>query len=114
MNGGVLIVDDDDLAVRTLRAVLGRAGHQVESAGSVCAALDRLDEWTPACVVLDRRLPDGDGLALAADVRTRFGTDVRIVVLSGDPVEPADPAGPADVVLLKPVGARQVIDAVTG
>lgn len=110
MTATVLIVDDDDLAVRTLRAVLGRAGRDALAAGSVSAARELLAGWTPACVVLDRRLPDGDGLDLAAELRDRFGNGLRIVVLSGDPIGD----GVADAVLLKPAGALQVIAAVTG
>lgn len=112
MSVSVLVVDDDSLACVTLKSVLERAGHEARTASTIAEALAVAATHPPRCLVVDRRLPDGDGLDLAAELRTKLGDDLRIVVLSGDAVP--EQADHVDEVLLKPVGARRVIDAVQG
>lgn len=110
----VLVVDDAELARTTLRAILGRAGHDVRLAGSVGEAWRELETWGPDCVVLDHRLPDGDGAVLAQEIRHHpVHGDLRLVLMSGDPL-PADVVSVADVFLLKPARARDVLSAVSG
>ena len=108
----VLVVDDAELARRTLLALLGRAGFETRAAASVADARQQIDSWHPHLVLLDRRLPDGDGVELARALRAQPAcVALRIVLMSGDPL-PDDAAAVADAVLLKPVGARVVLDAV--
>lgn len=110
----VLVVDDAELARTTMQSLLRRVGHEVRLAGSVAEARHALAEWAPDCVVLDRRLPDGDGLVLAGQLRTQPDlSGIRIVVMSGDPM-PAEGCGVADAFLLKPAGARAVLSAIAG
>ena len=110
----VLVVDDAELARVTLHRLLGRAGYEVRLAGSVDEARRAMAEWSPDCVVVDQRLPDGDGLVLAAELRgQRGGRCPRVVVVSGDPL-PSDAVADADAFLLKPAGARAILAAIAG
>lgn len=110
----VLVVDDAELARTTLSAILRRAGHEVRVASTVKEARVAMQGWSPDCVVLDHRLPDGDGLALARELRDQpERRDVRIVVMSGDALS-AEATADADAFLLKPAGAREVVAAVAG
>lgn len=109
----VLVVDDAELTRRTLVALLGRAGFDARATGSVTGALQEIDAWQPHCVILDRRLPDGDGVSFAQGLRSQSSrAELRIVIMSGDALAD-DAAAVADVVLFKPAGARAVLDAVT-
>lgn len=110
----VLVVDDAELARTTLHAILRRAGHEVRVASTVEEARAAMQGWSPDCVVLDHRLPDGDGLALARELRDQPEVRaLRIVVMSGDAL-PSGATAAADAFLLKPAGAREVLSAVAG
>lgn len=108
----VLVVEDAELARTTLLAVLGRAGFEARATDSIAGAREEIDSWHPHCVLLDRRLPDGDGLEFAQALRAQpSGAALRLVIMSGD-LLPDDARNVADAVLLKPAAARAVLDAV--
>ncbi|HBL15621.1 MAG TPA: hypothetical protein DD417_02355, partial [Elusimicrobia bacterium] len=71
----VLVVEDDASVVSTLRSVLAEDRYGVRVAGSLFQARGLLAKALPDLVILDRGLPDGDGLelcrALRADPRTQ-------------------------------------------
>lgn len=110
MTIAVLIVEDASLAATTVQAVCRRAGWDARIAPSASAAHAALDGWTPDCILLDRRLPDGDGSVMAGELRDRLPDHVAIVIVSGDPID-QDSTG-ADAIMLKPVGARELLDVV--
>jgi diguanylate cyclase (GGDEF)-like protein len=63
-------VEDDAHALALLRACLERNGYEVSACGTLAEARRRL-ERSDDCgfVILDRRLPDGDGASLCATIR---------------------------------------------
>jgi two-component system nitrogen regulation response regulator GlnG len=65
----VLIVDDDKLTRWSVSRILGRAGYQVREAGSLTEGEAALERQRPDLILLDIRLPDGDGFALLKAVR---------------------------------------------
>jgi DNA-binding response OmpR family regulator len=72
--GGIILVVDDDPSVRSLlRKQLELEGYRVELAADGAAALARLEIGGIDLVVLDRRLPDLDGLELCRRVRAGDG-----------------------------------------
>jgi DNA-binding response OmpR family regulator len=76
----LLLVEDDASIQQGLADHLGRQGFRVATAGSVAAALHALR--APAdLVVLDRRLPDGEGLDVLRHLRGR-GDRTPVIVLS--------------------------------
>lgn len=79
----VLLVDDHDLIREGLvRAFERAADFQVAGqAASVRQALQQFLEILPDVVVTDVRLPDGTGLDLVRDIRSR-GHDIGVVVLT--------------------------------
>lgn len=79
MNRQALVVDDEhDLAV-TCSRLLSRTGWRVITVGSRDAALAALAAGSPlALAIVDRQLPDGDGLDVVRAVRT-LGTPVIVV-----------------------------------
>jgi DNA-binding response OmpR family regulator len=65
----ILVVDDDAKIVRLVRTYLEREGHEVVSAGDGRAALEAIERYRPALVVLDLMLPELDGRAVIRALR---------------------------------------------
>jgi diguanylate cyclase (GGDEF)-like protein len=76
----VLVVDDNDRARALVRLGLELEGLDVTEAASVEEGRRLLDAAFDG-VVLDRQLPDGDGLSLVPDIRQR-GYAGRVVIYS--------------------------------
>ncbi len=85
----ILVVDDDESARRLVRMGLELEGAAVVEADTLARARHYLNRRTRG-VVLDRELPDGDGLELLADIGATC-PDVPVVVNStlDDRREPA-------------------------
>src|SRR6185369_15163827 len=80
----VIAVIDDDPAVRQLLSVIGkRAGGSVLEAGSVAEGTRILREYPWDIAVIDRRLPDGDGLDLCRIASSGAETHRYVIILSG-------------------------------
>jgi two-component system cell cycle response regulator DivK len=112
----LLAVEDEPRNSALLEAILGRAGYRLHVAGGVTDAREFLEEETPALVLLDRHLPDGDGLDLIPEIRgsARLG-DVPILLVSASvlprDVQAAMDAG-CDGFLAKPVRVKPLVDEV--
>lgn len=76
----ILVVDDDPVVHVLLHEVLSAAGYHVEEEESAAGAERRLFDENWDLVLLDRRLPDSDGLLLLKSVRERC--DCPVVVLT--------------------------------
>ncbi|MGE5184163.1 MAG: response regulator [Acidobacteriota bacterium] len=60
--GGVLVVDDDDGALRLMDATLAQLGYSAITRSSGAAALAAAEQLHPAAVVLDLLMPGMDGV----------------------------------------------------
>jgi DNA-binding response OmpR family regulator len=80
MNPRLLLVDDDARLASMVGDYLRHAGFDVETAGSLAAARERLGAEAYDTLVLDLMLPDGDGLDLCREIRSEARMD-RIVGL---------------------------------
>lgn len=83
MTTSVLLVDDHELIRQGLRRAFERAADftVVGEAGGVGEAVRLYEEHRPDVLIVDMRLPDGDGLELTRKLRARSQT-VGIVVLT--------------------------------
>jgi DNA-binding response OmpR family regulator len=77
----VLLVEDDARIASFVRRGLEAEGYAVDVAGSARAALDRVRATAYPLVVLDRMLPDGDGLELCRALRAE-GFDGLVLMLT--------------------------------
>jgi two-component system, NarL family, response regulator DevR len=69
----VFLVDDHEIVRRGVAQLIDRE-HDLEvvgEAGTVAQALARIDATRPDVAVLDMRLPDGDGIDLCRELRSR-------------------------------------------
>ena len=82
MNGiRLLLVDDEESFRRLVGQELARAGYVVESAGTVAEARALLARSAFHLVLLDMRLPDGNGLDLLTEIRELSPT-TEVVLLT--------------------------------
>ncbi|MGO2132175.1 MAG: response regulator [Halomonas sp.] len=77
----VLLIEDDALVAAGIRSGLLVHDFVVDVATSIAEARAMFDGVTSDAVILDRGLPDGDGLDLLADWRTA-GHEVPVLVLT--------------------------------
>ena len=81
----VLVVDDDPLARRSVRAMLERGFYQVETVESGEEALGLLPSYQPELVLLDIQMPGMDGLEVCRRIRELpNGELLPIIFLTGD------------------------------
>ena len=65
----VLVVDDNTLIRRMIRAVLEEEGLECHEASDVASALAAIRSITPDVCFLDQNLPDGEGLNVLRSVQ---------------------------------------------
>src|SRR4051812_22273097 len=82
LRGHVLVVDDETSILNTLKKALSLEGYQVDLAGGIGIAEERLAKQSYDVVLLDVALPDGDGLDLLARLRGA-GNETAVLMMSG-------------------------------
>lgn len=110
----VHVIDDDDGVRRSLDFLLSHAGYHVMRWDSAESFLKRADRSTPACALLDIRMPGMNGLELQQEMQAS-GFNFPVIVLSGHGdialAVRAMQAGAVDF-LQKPTDREQVLAAV--
>jgi len=112
----LIAVEDEPRNAALLEAILGRSGYRLSIAADLAGARALLTGPRPDLVLLDRHLPDGDGLDLIPEIRSseRLG-DVPILLVSASvlprDVRAAMDAG-CDGFLPKPVRVKPLVDEV--
>jgi DNA-binding NarL/FixJ family response regulator len=85
----VLIVDDAPVFRDAVRELLERRGYTVVGeADSAASAIDAVARLAPDAVLVDIRLPDGDGFELSAAL-TRVHPELAVLLASADRVSPS-------------------------
>lgn len=107
----ILLVEDDPTMADAMRDALGLAGMVVDVAGTIAMAQAALAGKVHDVLLLDRRLPDGDGISLIPGAR-RLCPGLPVIVLSargelGDRVKGLDVG--ADDYLVKPVAVEELL-----
>ncbi len=107
--GHALIVEDDADSARMMAALVGAEGFSAATARSLRDARRQMAMQQPDLVLLDLRLPDGNGMSLL-DEQELIGNSEVVLMTGHASLETSIQAlryGAADY-LIKPVGARQL------
>lgn len=112
----VFLVDDHEIVRRGLAQLVdGQADlDMVGEAATVGEAMRRIDATQPDVVVLDVRLPDGNGIDLCRDIRSAH-PQIRCLVLTGyddDAALRAAVLAGASGYVLKDVRSNSLIDSI--
>lgn len=83
----VLIIDDEQDACLLLEQYLVKKNCEVRCAHTMAEGIDQLEALQPDLVLLDNRLPDGRGWAMAAKMQKVY-PNMQIVLLSGFEMPP--------------------------
>src|SRR3984957_10452402 len=113
---GVFLLDDHEIVRRGVRELLeAEPGIEVVGeAGTAASALARIPALRPDVAILDVRLPDGDGVSVCRDVRSRMPEVACLMLTSVDDDEAlfnAIMAGAAGFVL-KDIRGTDLVGAV--
>ncbi|MGE0450912.1 MAG: sigma-54-dependent transcriptional regulator [Vicinamibacterales bacterium] len=84
----VLIVDDEQLIRWSLKDRLSGEGYRIVEADTAASALARIEEGVDL-VLLDYRLPDGDGLSVLRTVKARESDTLVILLTAYSSIETA-------------------------
>ena len=111
----ILVLEDEPLTLRLLRAELEPAGYRVTSVENGSAALEIVENDPPDLVLCDIIVPGMDGIQLITQLRREYDYKAPIMVVSGHADEKhrraAKDAG-ADVFLTKPVERLELLASV--
>lgn len=114
MGRRVLLVDDDQDSREAMRLALSRAGHEAHAVDTGRSAIAKALELRPDTIVIDIVLPDLDGYTVAAQVRARLGSAVRLIAVTGFHLTADHPNAAFDVHLVKPVDPDMLLRAIDG
>ncbi|HUJ70398.1 MAG TPA: sigma-54 dependent transcriptional regulator [Syntrophorhabdales bacterium] len=67
----ILVIDDEKVILESLTMFLTEKGYSVENAATAAEGREKAERLNPNVVILDIRLPDGNGLDLLKELRGR-------------------------------------------
>jgi two-component system response regulator AtoC len=67
--GRILIIDDEKVILESLGMFLTEKGYEARTAASVAEGLEEINGFKPDAIILDIRLPDGNGLDLLRELK---------------------------------------------
>ena len=110
----VLVVDDDDIVLATVRRALENTGYRVLAASSAQEAVDivRAGSTSVTVAILDYGMPDLPGTELGT-MLGELCPGLRIIISSGTPFG-SIPLKPGQTFLDKPFNSRTLLSAVLG
>ncbi len=108
-----LIVEDEEDIMTLLTFSLNKAGYQVLCAKNLAEARQRVQQQLPDVVVLDWMLPDGDGVAWLAQLRSHERTARLPVLMLTARAQEADKlrglSDGADDYITKPFSPKELV-----
>jgi len=110
----ILVVDDEAVIRQLYSRCLSEAGYQVMTAATGRECLELVRQQRPDLVLLDVRLPDGDGIDICREIKSDADLrDTSVVLCSGDAISSGDKVGGleigADDYLTKPVSHDELV-----
>lgn len=84
MKGNILVVDDEQIILRSCERILSPEGYSVDTVTSARDALSLLDRNLYDLIITDIKMPEIDGIEFMRQVRAK-NPDINIVVITGYP-----------------------------
>jgi DNA-binding NarL/FixJ family response regulator len=109
-----VVIGDPDSKTRALTArLLRHAGYEVHAVDTGTEALELTRSLQPAAVLLEVALPDMSGYQVCHILRSEYGREISILLLSGNRTEPYDLAAGlllgADDYITKPFAPDELL-----
>jgi DNA-binding response OmpR family regulator len=112
LRANILVVDDDDAARYVKVHTLSREGYRVSEAALAQTAVELVETATPDLVLLDVRLPDGNGVEVCRRVKAAF-PEVTVLQTSSALISAQDRAealeAGADSYLVEPIEPDELV-----
>jgi two-component system, OmpR family, response regulator len=111
----ILLVEDDERIIGFLKRGLEAEGHVVDVAGDGAVAMHHSADYDYPLVILDRMLPDMDGLEFCRELRSRGRQSLILMLTARDSVEDRIDGllGGADDYLTKPFAFDELLARIT-
>lgn len=110
----ILVVEDDKNILMSTMRVLQNVGYWTKGVETAEETLQAVRQFRPDLVLLDRVLPDGDGLDICRQIKTSPSLEgISVILISGlrtageDQTEGLDSG--ADGYIVRPVGNRELV-----
>ncbi|HAK88833.1 MAG TPA: hypothetical protein DHV16_10170 [Nitrospiraceae bacterium] len=84
MKGNILVVDDEQIVLKSCERILSPEGYGVDTATSAKEALSLLDKNFYDLVITDIKMPEMDGIEFMKQARQK-NPDINIIVITGYP-----------------------------
>jgi DNA-binding response OmpR family regulator len=81
----ILVVDDDPVVLRSCQRILGAAGIEAQLSESVAKALARMSRERFDVLLVDIKMPEKDGFAVAKEAVRRNDGVTPFIVMTGYP-----------------------------
>ena len=111
--GDVVLVDDDAGFRVFIKDALEWAGYKTLEFATAEEVLPKVEGLQPALVLADVHLPGISGYELCHRIRSVYGDDLRVILVSGERTEPFDRAAGislgADDYMTKPVDPGELV-----
>lgn len=109
----ILVIDDDQLLLRTITRILTADGHEVIGASEGSRGMTLFRQQHPDVVITDIVMPNQEGLETILTLR-RDDNPVKIIAMSGSDAEMLDVAKliGADAIIEKPFRANELLSEI--
>jgi len=107
----ILIVDDDHTMTVLLSTLLGMEGYEIATIQDWSKVLETVQMEHPDLILMDRFLPQSDGIDLVRTIKADPSTtSIPVLMTSGMDVEERCLEAGADAFLLKPYSPDTLLD----
>jgi len=89
----ILIIEDNEVAVMQIKALLEDSGYTVFTAANGTEGLDMIDKTLPHAIILDLMMPKIDGFQVLEQIRSTLGiAQIPVLILTAKELTPAEKA----------------------
>jgi two-component system, sensor histidine kinase len=117
----ILVVEDNGANLLVLRMMLRKMGHEVIEAKNGRCGVDMAIAHRPQLILMDLRMPEMDGIAAAAEIRSTLGAGAPIMVAVTATITPEQRVQCADTgfadLIAKPISfthLSEIVERYTG